>query len=398
MARILTGASSFTTGTEFAERIRTRHRRARIAVLRPKFPRPRRLRLEASSACNLRCPSCPTTTGDTDRVVGKGWLAVRHFRQLLDDNPGIAEVELSNWGEVFVNPELVAILREAHARRVGVTLANGVNLNRCSDEALEALVKYGVRSMTISIDGASQETYGAYRVRGDFRRVLAHIDAINAHKKRLGRERPVLCWQFVVMGHNEHEIDQARRLAQERGMLFRAKLTWDDDFSPLRNAQTVREMLGHAPTRAAWREERASDYAENTCLQLWTAPQVNWDGKLLGCGFNFWGDFGDNVFEQGLGPTLGAGKMAQAKNMLRGKVAADASVPCATCNIYHERRKHGRWVKTRHLVLDRLSFALTRNRLWEKFRETPLWRNVLRPIARRTGRSQSAAATPSHRR
>jgi len=372
--------------------------RSKLQRARKGAPRPRRLRLEASSACNLRCPSCPTTTGDTDRVVGKGWLEVRHFRELLDDNPGVAEVELSNWGEVFVNPELVAILREAHARRVGITLANGVNLNRCSDEALEAVVKYGVRSMTISIDGASQETYGAYRVRGDLRRVLAHIDAINAHKKRLGRERPVLCWQFVVMGHNEHEINQARRMAEERGMLFRAKLTWDDDFSPLRNPEAVRKILGHAPTRNAWLKERDSDYAENTCLQLWSTPQVNWDGKLLGCCFNFWGDFGDNVFEQGLGAALGSGKMARAKKMLLGKAAVDATVPCATCNIYHERRKHGRWVKRRHLVLDRLSFELTRNRLWELFRKTPVWRSALRPIARLAGRSKSGTATPNQRR
>lgn len=29
-------------------------------------------------------------------------------------------------------------------------------------------------------------------------------------------------------------------------------------------------------------------------------PQINWDGKLLGCCLNFWGDFGGNAFEQGL--------------------------------------------------------------------------------------------------
>ena len=90
--------------------------------------------------------------------------------------------------------------------------------------------------------------------------------------------------------------------------------------------------------------------------------------------------------------------MAHAKKMLLGKAAVDATVPCATCNIYHERRKHGRWVKRRHLVLDRLSFELTRNRLWELFRQTPVWRSALRPIARLAGRSKSGAATPNQRR
>ena len=126
---------------------------------------------------------------------------------------------------MFVNPDLVAILKTAHEHNVRITLRGGVNLNRCSDEALEALVKYGVAAMTCAIDSASRETYEVYRVRGSFDRVLKHIDVINEHKRRLGRSRPILCWQFVVMGHNEHEIDKARRMAFERGMRFKPKLT-----------------------------------------------------------------------------------------------------------------------------------------------------------------------------
>ena len=109
------------------------------------------------------------------------------FRQILDDNPWIDEVELSNYGDVFLDPALVEILRTAYERKVRITLMNGVNLNRCTTEALEAIVKYDVRAMTCSIDGASRETYRRYRVRGDFDQVMANIDVINAHKKRLGR-------------------------------------------------------------------------------------------------------------------------------------------------------------------------------------------------------------------
>lgn len=320
-----------------------------------RFTRPRRLRVEASSACNLRCPSCPTTTGHTHPVVGAGMLAVDDFRGLLDDNPWVEDVELSNYGEVFLNPDLVPILQAAHERRVRITLDTGVNLNRCSDETLKALVEYGVRSMTCSIDGASSETYEKYRVRGNFYRVLAHIDVINDHKKRLGRTRPILCWQFVVMGHNEHEIGKARRMAAERGMRFRTKLTWDDRFSPLRDAQAVRQALGHAPTRSAWLREHGKACNEDICLQLWMQPQVNWDGKLLGCCFNFWGDFGGNVFEQGLERALGSEKLARARRMLYGVLPPDASIPCTTCSIYHERRKRDRWVSLRSMAVKRLS-------------------------------------------
>ena len=212
---------------------------------------------------------------------------------------------------------------------------NGVNLNRCTAEALEAIVKYDVQGVTCSIDGASQESYRRYRVNGDFDRVMANIDVINAHKKRLGKSTPILWWQFIVMGHNEQEIDKARRMAAERGVHFGAKLTWDDDFSPLRNFETLRKALGHAPTRDSWGKEQGKIYAEDTCLQLWMKPQINWDGKLLGCCFNFWGDFGGNAFEQGLERILDSEKLADARRLLQGHGPHPPGYQHSVCDVQH---------------------------------------------------------------
>lgn len=215
-----------------------------------------------------------------------------------------------------------------------------------------------------------------YRGRGDFDQVMANIDVINAHKKRLGRSTPILCWQFIVMGHNEHEIDKARCMAAERGMHFKAKLTWDDDFSPLHNVETVRRVLGFVPNRDAWGKERGKIYGENICLQLWTQPQINWDGRLLGCCFNFWGDFGGNAFEQGLEHALGSEKLVYARRMLHGTVPPDPSIPCATCSVYQQRREHDRWIPRRHVMVERLR----QTRMMNGIRRTHLWHRIGRPI------------------
>lgn len=69
-----------------------------------RYTQPSRLRIEASSACNLRCPACPTTTGHIPPAIGTGLLAPGDFRQILTDNPWIDEVELSICGEVFLDP------------------------------------------------------------------------------------------------------------------------------------------------------------------------------------------------------------------------------------------------------------------------------------------------------
>ena len=146
--------------------------------------KPTDIRLEASSFCQLRCPSCPTTTRAIHPAVGSGFLRVDDFRALLDDNPQLERIELSNYGEIFLNPQLVQILELAHARGVTLTAGNGVNLNTVRDEVLEAVVKYKVDHMTCSIDGASQETYKVYRVKGDFDRVIANIRTITAWKQK----------------------------------------------------------------------------------------------------------------------------------------------------------------------------------------------------------------------
>src|SRR5271156_5704793 len=103
---------------------------------------PPQLRLEASSFCQLRCPSCPTTARAIHPTIGSGFLRFEDFQALIDDNPALGRIELSNYGESLLNPHLLKILEYAHSKAVPITLSNGVNLNHASDELLEGLVKY----------------------------------------------------------------------------------------------------------------------------------------------------------------------------------------------------------------------------------------------------------------
>ena len=306
---------------------------------------PTAIRIEASSHCQLRCPSCPTTSGATHPAIGGGFLRARDFARLLEQNPQVREVELSNYGEIFLNPELSEILRIGHERGVTLMAQNGANLNSIRAGVLEDLVRYRFHSMTCSIDGATQKTYARYRVRGNLAKVLDNIRAINEFKRRYGSPFPFLRWQFVVFGHNEHEIPAARRLATELKMDFSPKLTWDDDFSPIRDRDFVRRETGlDAASREEHRRNTGDDYSIGICAELWTNPQFNWDGKLLGCSRNFWGDFGSNAFTDGLRAAVNSERMRHARAMLTGRAPARNDIPCTTCEIYLDMQKRGRWL------------------------------------------------------
>lgn len=316
---------------------------------------PLKIGLEASSVCQLRCPSCPTASKAILPVVGSGFLKLRDFQKLLDESPWLKEIELSNWGEIFLNPDLLEIIKYAYERGVALKADNGVNLNHVKETVLEGLVKYKFRRMICSIDGASNETYKVYRVRGNFDTVIENIKKINLFKGKYQSEYPQLAWQFVVFGHNEHEIQLARKLANDLDMNFYLKLTWDDKFSPIRDQEFVRKEVD-AVSREEYKQKHGVDYMGGACHQLWDQPQINWDGKVLGCCRNLGGDFGGNAFRDGLLESLNNEKIKYAREMLLGKKVARGDIPCTTCPTYLGMKADRKWLRRRSLSLPYRAF------------------------------------------
>ena len=278
------------------------------------------MRLEVSSHCQLRCPSCPTTSGAIDAAIGKGFLRFDDFKALVDANPSVRQIELANYGEVFLNPDLKAILEYAHEGGVRLSIGTGANLNFAREDVLEALVRTRLATLTCSIDGAHPGSYATYRVRGDLARVLANIETINRFKRIYRSKQPFLVWQFVAFGFNEDEIAEAKALATELDMSFKLKLTWDDSFSPLKDpARLIADFGLPARNRAEYREKEGADYMESICEQMWDSPQINWNGDVLGCCRNFWGRFGGNAFRDGLPAAMNSEGMNYARAMLAGE-------------------------------------------------------------------------------
>lgn len=308
--------------------------------------RPKRLRIGASTVCALNCPGCPNRTGEIAKSLGEGYLRSEDLRDLLELNPWVREIEISGWGEPFLNPEMPAILAEADRRGVGLTADNGTTLNGMTDELLHALVRHRFRRMTCSIDGASQATYGAYRIGGDFRAVIQSIRQLKALKEEAGSRYPRLTWQFVALGHNEHEIPLARSMARELGMVFRLKESWAPELSPVRDEDYVAAQ--HARVGTYRHQVKVADpdrAASAFCHQLWEHPQINWDGRVLGCCCNHQRDFGSNVFTDGLLSALNNPVIRHARAMVLGEAAPREDVPCTSCDIFHSMQRTGRYLK-----------------------------------------------------
>ncbi|MBI2134870.1 radical SAM protein [Candidatus Woesearchaeota archaeon] len=240
--------------------------------------------LEASSICQLKCPVCPTGKGLTkNEAVGWGYLKFNNFKKFVDQNPNVKNIELSHWGEIFLNPELKEIIKYAYDKKINISASIGVNLNSVREDLIEDLVKYKFKHLLVSIDGASNDTYKIYRIGGDFDRVI--------------------------------------------------KLNHTSSYSPINDKRLVRKFSEKGiVSREEFKQRYKHNYL-NPCAQLWVSPFINWDGKLLGCCINRKVDFG-NVFENGLKECLKSEKYVYAKNMVLGKVKPRGDMPCYNCRYY----------------------------------------------------------------
>lgn len=318
-----------------------------------KLELPKYIRLDASTICQLKCPACYMRKNPD--LVKKGCrignLKFDNFKKLIDDNI-LEKIELSNSGEIFLNPDLIRIIEYAYKNGVTVSVTNGVNLNYLSDEQAEALVKFKVDTVTVSIDGASQKTYQIYRVGGNYNKVINNVKKIIKYKKKYKSIFPFINWKFIVFGHNEHEIEKAKKEAKKLGVdeiIF--DVNWDKDYSPIKNPDMVKKLTGiDALDVNTSPVVQLKQYLEGKiewyfCHDLWE-PQINWDGQVLGCCANYQENFGGNVFEDGLINALNNPKMIYAKNMVTGSAPAIEGIPCSNCWCYKAMKEANVWLKS----------------------------------------------------
>jgi hypothetical protein len=124
----------------------------------------------------------------------------------------------------------------AEATQLGLSTSLCTNFSLPFDAArAEDIVRSGLKVMGVSIDGARQETYEQYRVRGQLHRVLENCRRMVDAKQRLRARTPRIIWGFHLFAHNVDDVDAARRAANDIGVEFhvsRGRVVgpdWDPD-------------------------------------------------------------------------------------------------------------------------------------------------------------------------
>jgi MoaA/NifB/PqqE/SkfB family radical SAM enzyme len=232
------------------------------------------LTIDPSSICNLQCVFCPTGQRRGTRTAAM--LSLPLFTKIMNKlGPYLLHIDFCNWGEPLLNRDLPAMI--ALAKTYGPTVKVDSNMNVPLDEqAAGAFVRSGLDRLTMSVDGASQETYEVYRRGGNFATVLRNMELLVKAKKESGLPGPHLHWQFLVFRHNEHEIEKARVMSREIGV---DSIGFTAPFCSPEWVSTKDEYNNYRVTGEAVTFKKPHE----RCTWLWDGITINADGSVSPC-------------------------------------------------------------------------------------------------------------------
>ena len=175
--------------------------------------------VDPMNACQLACPGCVHSVRSKELKLfewGPGILSETMFADLMRRyGPYAIEIEFCNYGEPLLNPNTPKLIRLAKTYLMRTMLSTNIGVKHFDPDAY---VNSGLDYMTVSIDGATQSIYEKYRRKGDIETVYKNVRSLIEAKKRLGRRTPIVSWQYLAFEHNEHEIDDAIKMAQQLGV------------------------------------------------------------------------------------------------------------------------------------------------------------------------------------
>lgn len=230
---------------------------------------PQNIHIEITNHCNLNCPMCPYSTQSRP----KGFIEFNLFRKIVNQCKGqfyLEKMALMGLGEPFLHPEIIEMSRYAKAFNIRhvFTSTNATLLDE--KEAKGIISKPGFDLLAISLDGASKDTYENIRKGANFDKVIANVMGFIKIRRSLGKKKPRLVLQFLIMKENYHEKDAFVKF-------WKDKLESQDTIF----LRDVDAFGGQVPDCRLI--QQLPRIKRRPCIQLWRDLIISWQGDVSVC-------------------------------------------------------------------------------------------------------------------
>ena len=238
---------------------------------------------ELTNYCNLSCPECFNGSGSMKRE--KGFMELALFEKTLKEiHPYTFHLNLYFQGEPMLHPDFFGFLEISKGFKTTVS-TNGHFIDKVT---AQKIALSGLNRLIISLDGMTEETYCAYRVNGNFLKVVEGIKLVSFNIKKYSSPLKLVL-QFLVNRQNEFQIPLVKEFAKEvnarlelKSMQVISKKGFEKWLPKNNNYGRYTEINGIY---------KIKNKLPKKCPRLWFAPVITWDGYLIPCCFDKDADF-----------------------------------------------------------------------------------------------------------
>jgi radical SAM protein with 4Fe4S-binding SPASM domain len=236
-------------------------RRVLLATGRDRARRlPDIVQIESTNLCNAKCVFCPRD----EMHRRQGVMAMDLYKKIVDECAalGITHVRVHNYGEPFLDRQLVEKVRYAKDRGIAEVgmISNG---SLITEEIAAGMIEAGLDAINISVDAAGKEIFERTRVNLDYETVIGNIRTLARLRDELGRRRPKLILSFV---RQDNSADEQAFIAEWTKVADKIHIT------------DLHNWAGTLHGR--------SD-VQFPCYRLWLTFTVLWDGRVSLCCADF---------------------------------------------------------------------------------------------------------------
>jgi radical SAM protein with 4Fe4S-binding SPASM domain len=205
----------------------------------------------------------------------KGFMDMELYKKIVDESsPQIFDINLAHRGESLLHPEVVEAI--AYAKKKGLYTRLHTNGSLLSEDLSRKIVKAGLDRLSFSFDGCRKETYEKIRKGGDFDRTVANIVRFLEIKKEARSKTPLTA--IEVISFDEPDKQDSPQAKEEFKKRF--------DGLPL-DSFVMKDLHNWAGKIDSG--PRGKKYT--ICPFPWNALIIYWDGSVLPCTQDFFGDY-----------------------------------------------------------------------------------------------------------
>ncbi|MGZ8558255.1 MAG: radical SAM/SPASM domain-containing protein [Chitinophagaceae bacterium] len=238
---------------------------------------------EPTTSCNLRCPECPSGLRAFTRPTGM--LQKDFFSDTINQlHKELLYLVFYFQGEPYLNPSFLDMVKYADSKKIYT--ATSTNAHYLTDDNAKRTIESGLDRLIISIDGTTQATYQQYRIGGNLEKVIEGAKNMVKWKKKLKSKTPFIIFQFLVVRHNEHQVEDVKKLAREIGVddvWFKTAQIYDFENDPNNLIPSIDKYSRYKKTESG---TQFKGKLSNQCWRLWHDPVITWDGLVAPCCFD----------------------------------------------------------------------------------------------------------------